>query len=163
MSDSLSVHGFKGIEIMNNTMFRMMELAQQGFYCSQILLWMGLEAQGKENPDLIRAMSALAGGLGFSGDICGAMTGGACLLGLYAGRGTAEEEENPRLALMVSELLDWFTGEYGEKFGGIRCDVILGDDPANRTKRCFELVVATYEKVKTLLLENGFDLAGKNS
>jgi len=131
---------------MNNTMLRMMELAQQGFYCSQILLWVGLEAQGKENPDLIRTMSALAGGLGFSGDICGALTGGACLLGLYAGRGTPEEEENPRLNLMIGELIEWFTGEYGEKFGGVRCEVILGEDPGNRTRRCFELVVATYEK-----------------
>ena len=56
---------------MNAEMIRMVELAQKGFYCSQILLQLGLEMQGKENPDLIRTMGALAGGLGFSGDVCG--------------------------------------------------------------------------------------------
>ena len=43
---------------------RMRELKQQGFFCSQILLILGMELQGKENPDLLRAMNALAGGMG---------------------------------------------------------------------------------------------------
>jgi C_GCAxxG_C_C family probable redox protein len=136
----------------------MIQLAQQGFHCSQILLLMGLEAQGKTNIDLIRAMAGLAGGLGFSGDVCGALTGGACLLGLYAGRGAPEEEDDPRLNVMVSELVEWFTGEYGEKYGGTRCEAILANDPNNRLTRCPSLVLGTYEKVRALLLENGFDL-----
>lgn len=143
---------------MTSDTIRMIELAQQGFYCSQILLFLGLEAQGKVDPDLIRAMSGLAGGLGFSGDVCGALTGGACLLGLYAGRGAQDEEEDPRLNLMVSELVDWFSKEFGELYGGIQCRVILDEDPRNRTTRCPTMVMGVYEKVKGLLLENGFDL-----
>ena len=139
---------------------RMIELAMQGFYCSQVLLFMGLDAQGKSNPDLIRAMSGLAGGLGFTGDTCGALTGGACLLGLYAGRGTPEEQEDEKLNLMISELVDWFSEEYGKLYGGIRCEIILGDDPGNRTSRCPNIVLGSYEKVKTLLSEYGFDLSG---
>lgn len=145
---------------MTSDTVRMVELAMQGFYCSQILLFMGLEAQGKSNPDLIRAMSGLAGGLGFIGDTCGALTGGACLLGLYAGRGTPEEQEDEKLNLMISELVDWFSEEYGKLYGGIRCEIILGDDPRNRTSRCPNMVLASYEKVKALLSEYGFDLSG---
>ena len=121
---------------MTDEMIRMMQLAGQGFYCSQVLLIMGLEAQGKSNPDLIRSMSGLAGGLGFTGDTCGALTGGACLLGLYAGKGTPEEQEDEKLNLMISELVDWFSEEYGKAFGGIRCENILGEDPRNRMVRC---------------------------
>ncbi|MGC9966877.1 MAG: DVU_1555 family C-GCAxxG-C-C protein [Syntrophobacteraceae bacterium] len=143
---------------MTNETVRMIELAGQGFYCSQILLLMGLETQGRSDPDLIRAMSGLAGGMGFSGDVCGALTGGACLLGLYAGRGTFHEEEDPRLNLMVTELVEWFSEQFGEMYGGIHCSVILDDDPRNRTARCPGLVVGVYEKVKGLLVENGFDL-----
>ena len=62
---------------------RMLELSGQGFYCAQILLILALEAEGKENPDLVRAMSGLNGGLGFSGNVCGALTGGCCLLGHF--------------------------------------------------------------------------------
>ena len=138
---------------------RMIELSQQGFHCSQILLFLGLEAQGKSDPDLIRAMNGLAGGLGFSGDICGALTGGVCLLGLYAGRGAPNEEEDPKLNLMITELVEWFSGEFGEIYGGITCSVILDDDPTNRTAVCPNLVAGVYEKVKSLLVENGFDLS----
>ena len=143
---------------MNDSSFRMIELAGQGFFCSQILIILGLEAQGKSNPDLVRAMTALAGGLGFSGDTCGALTGGACLLGLYAGRGTPEEEEDPKLNLMISELVEWFTQGNTELYGGIHCTDILAEDPANQKVRCPGIVMGTYEKAMSLLLENGYDL-----
>lgn len=145
---------------MTDEMMRMIELAQQGFHCSQILLQLGLEAQGKTDPDLIRAMGGLAGGLGFSGDVCGTLTGGACLLGLYAGKGSPQEDEDPRLNLMIGELVEWFSAEFGERFGGIVCRVILGDDAGNRTTRCPSLVVSVLEKVKALLAENGLDWTG---
>jgi C_GCAxxG_C_C family probable redox protein len=144
---------------MMDEQIRMLELAGQGFHCSQILLFLGLEAQGKKNPDLIRAMAGLAGGVGFSGDICGALTGGACLLGLYAGRGEPDEEEEAKLNLMINELMEWFTQEFSECYGGIHCGEILENDPRNQTSRCPRIVVGVYEKVKLLLVENGFDLA----
>jgi C_GCAxxG_C_C family probable redox protein len=145
---------------VNDETFRLITLAGQGFYCSQILLLMGLEAQGKSNPDLVRAVAGLAGGLGFTGDTCGALTGGACLLGLYAGKGLPEEPEDEKLNLMISELVDWFTEEFGKRHGGIRCETILGDDPRSRSTKCPSLTIGTYEKVKALLLEYGFDPTG---
>lgn len=148
---------------MTDEMLRMMELAQQGFYCSQILVMLGLEALGKQDPDLVRCMAALAGGLGFSGDTCGALSGGACLLALYAGRGTPEETEDPRLNLMIEELVEWFTQKFGEQYGGIRCEVILADDPANRSRRCPSLVLGTFEKAKDLLVANGYDWTGQGA
>ena len=144
---------------MDDTAFRMIELAGQGFQCSQILLTLGLEAQGKTNPDLIRVMNALAGGLGHSGDTCGALTGGACLIGLYAGRGTPDEEEDPHLNVMIQDLVVWFTQEFASCYNGIRCDEILGDDPTKLRTVCPKLVADTYAKVQAILLESGFDLA----
>lgn len=140
---------------------RMLELKQQGFYCSQILLIMGMELQGKENPDLVAAVHGLAGGIGFSGETCGALTGGACLLGLYAGKGTPEQEEDPRLLFMVEELVRWFKGDYGARYGGIRCDEIIGPGGREMGNRCPGIVAGTFQKVKELLIENGFDLAGE--
>ena len=139
---------------------RMMELAQQGFHCSDILVSMGLEAQGKVNPDAVRLASALAGGIGSSGDICGAFTGGACLLGLYAGRGAAEEEEDPRLQVMIAELMDWFSAEQKKRYGGIHCSEIIEDDPQKMPVRCPQIVVAVYRKVRAILDQHGFDLKG---
>lgn len=140
-------------------LLRMLELSSQGFHCSQILIRLGLEAQGKENPDLVRAMEGLAGGVGFCGDTCGALTGGACLLALYAGRGLPGEEPDPRLNLMISELHEWFSDEFASCYGGIHCSQILDDDPANQRARCPGIVTRTYDKVTSLLLDHDFDLS----
>jgi C_GCAxxG_C_C family probable redox protein len=136
------------------------QLKQQGFFCSQILMLMGLELQGKENPDLIRAANGLAGGLGFTGETCGALTGGACLLGLYAGKGRPQDEENLTLNPMVDELVTWFKDGYGQDYGSIRCEEIIGDNGKYMPARCPVMVAGTFQKVKEVLVENGFDLAG---
>lgn len=143
-----------------NDMDRMLELGRQGFFCSQILIIQGMELQGKDNPDLVRAMQGLAGGLGFTGETCGALTGGACLLGLYAGKGAPDEEENLNLMLMIGELVSWFKETYGPQYGGIRCETILDNDPSGRMSMCPALVAATLQKVKELLVEHGIDLSG---
>lgn len=135
-------------------------LSKQGFFCSQILILQGLQLMGKDNPDLVRAMQGLAGGVGFSGELCGALTGGAALIGLYAGRGTAEEEEDPRLLFMVEDLVKWFKKEYSEQFGGIRCDEIVNGSGLKMVQRCPILTAGVFKKVKELLVENGFDLSG---
>ena len=139
---------------------RLKELKQQGFYCSQILMIMGLELQGKTNPDLVRSMHGLTRGLGTTGEICGALTGGACLLGLYAGKGLPEEPEDPRIDFMVEDLVKWFKAEFIPRYGGIRCEEILNGNFQNQPARCPILVTETFHMVKELLVENGYDLSG---
>jgi hypothetical protein len=138
---------------------RMAELKVQGFLYSQILFIMGMELRGSENPDLVRGTQGLARGLGYSGEIYGSLTGGACLLGLYAGKGLPEEEEEPKLDFIAGDLVKWFKQEYQQVYGGIRCDDILGGRNINMAARCPAIVGATYQRVKELLVENGFDLS----
>jgi hypothetical protein len=95
-----------------------------------------------------------------AGETCGTLTGGACLLGLYAGKGTPAEEEDPRLLFMIEALVKWFKEGFGTQYGGITCHHILEDNPQNQFTRCPHLVAETYQKVKELLVENGFDLSG---
>ena len=139
---------------------RIRELKQQGFFCSQIIMIMGLEMQGKTNPELVRSMQGLSGGLGLSGEICGALSGGACLLGLYAGKGEPGEMQNLEFDPMVQQLVIWFKEMTLPKYGGIRCEEILEGDFSNQPERCPFLVAETFQKVKELLVENGYDLSG---
>lgn len=137
--------------------FRLFKLAAQGFCCSQILLILGLEEQGKDNPDLIRAMQGLCGGLGRSGRTCGALTGGICLLGLYAGRGSADEPPAGKLNTMVNELVAWFEEEYNS----IECADILDeslDSGAEYPVKCGSIVADTYVKVREILAANHADI-----
>lgn len=131
----------------------MFQMASQGFCCTQILLTLGLEAKGKENTDLIRAMQGLCGGMGRSGSTCGVLTGGACLIGLNAGKGTAIEQSHPKIHRMVQELLEWFE----ETYGTLECEEIIHyklEDGTAYPVKCGNIISATYDKVQEILAAN---------
>ncbi|SPF55539.1 Redox-active family protein [Candidatus Desulfosporosinus infrequens] len=130
--------------------FRMFQLATQGFCCSQIMLILGMDELGKENPDLIKAMQGLCGGIGRSGKTCGALTGGACLIGLNVGKGTPSEFGHAKINLMINELMEWFEGTQGS----IDCEGILDHslDAGNEYPvQCGNIVSATFSKVQEIL------------
>ena len=142
---------------MDQTMLRMMELDYKGYYCSQIILILALEAQGKSNPDLVRAMGGLAHGSNFEDGICGTLTGAACLLGLYAGKGSDDEHEDEQLKFMLKDLGDWFELTFARRYGDVTCEAIVGDRTEMR-QRCAEVVAETYGKVLELLGAGGYDV-----
>ena len=138
-------------------MLSILPLAQKGYCCSQIILLLGLEAQGSENPALIRAVSGLCHGIGGAGHTCGALTGAACLLGLYAGKGQQSEEENERLPLMLESLAHWFV-QYTSGFGGTACTDILGESATQPDHNiCGRLIADTMDQTLAILVDNGFD------
>ena len=143
---------------MNGQSFRMFELATHGFGCSQILIQIALEEQKRGNPDLVRAMTGLLSGMG-CGRVCGALTGACCVLGLYAGKGSTEEREDPEFNLMLHELVDWFEALYIARYGSIECAAIVGDDPKLRLARCPEIVAETFCKVQEILSNHQYDLS----
>jgi hypothetical protein len=142
---------------LDQIQLRMMELSYLGYYCSQILLILGLEGQGKSNPDLIRTVGGLANGCGFAGGPCGTLTGAACLLSLYAGKGTDDEYQDEALTYMLRDLGEWFTKTYGERYGDTTCDTIVGDQTEMR-QRCGAIVAETYAKTMELLTAGGYDV-----
>lgn len=142
---------------MDDMFLQMMSMARQGFFCSQIIVKMALELEGKENPDLVRAMGGLIGGMGFSGGVCGCLTGGACMIGLFASKGDPDELEDSRANEMVQELVKWFEEEIGGKYSSINCRDILEGDPTNQTKRCPQIVERTFEKALNILSDRGYE------
>ena len=132
---------------------KMLDLSNKGFFCSQILLMLALEEEEKENPDLIRAMGGLCGGMGYSGGICGALTGGVCLLGYYLCKGEEDELDDERANEKIAKLVRWFEEEIGSEYGGKDCAVILDGNPTHKLTRCPKIVERTYEKAMELLAE----------
>ena len=141
---------------MNEYDLDILRLHTQGFCCAQIIAQMALETQGVENPGLVRAMSGLCMGFSSPQGACGALTGAACLIAYYAGKGTAAEEPDDRLPLMLSELVEWFEGHTAERFGGISCSAIVPDGRPDASV-CGGLVSGCYGKVLTILVENGIN------
>ena len=142
----------------NDIVKKMIPLSQKGYCCSQILFLLALESRGGTNPDLVRSMAGLCNGLGYSGEICGALTGAACLIAFFAGKGSDEEQENDRFILMVSELVEWFEQRIGSRYNGIKCDDILGEGGMQKPdlRICASIIADTYTVAKTILEENGY-------
>jgi hypothetical protein len=145
---------------MNNSSFRIIQLAAKGYCCSQIVMLLALETQGRENPEMVRAIAGLCMGAGNSGGICGIFTGAVCVLALYGAKGADTENETDKLPLMYAELSEWFEQSACGVYGGTSCTDIIGEDmPRPRPDRCGRLLVDTWSRVQDILLENGFDPA----
>ena len=147
---------------MNDDSLRVMDLAMKGYQCSQILMALALEAQGKENEDLLRAMSGLLGGMA-CGKTCGALTGGCSVLGFYAGWGTPNTEADERLAAMLADFVEWFECEFKQRYGGIECAEIVGGDMRNKMARCPGIVTESFARLKQILAEYDYDFDRPNS
>ena len=142
-------------------MIRMLQLSQKGYTCSQIIIMLGLEVRGETNPGLVRVSAGLAYGCGSGRGSCGALTGGCCLLALYAGKGSDEEQESDRFSLMLQELTDWFAERTGGNDDAMSCEMIVGEaGPAASRQRCGAIVADTYAKVMEILAANGIDPMG---
>ena len=75
-----------------------------GYHCSQMIMIMTLETIGEENPQLVKALGGLGGGIGYCGDTCGCLTGGACAIGYFLGNLAPEEKEDEQMKPAVQEL-----------------------------------------------------------
>ena len=134
---------------MPDDLNRLRQYLREGQCCAVALVRMGLDLTGSENPQLLQAVSGLCGGVQ-DGQLCGALTGAACLLNLVDPAGAN--------ASMVPELAQWFRAAMGEEFGGCACDDIVGGDARLKRERCPAIVEATWLEAKQILRNHGHDI-----
>ncbi len=134
-------------EKMERDILRLNELLLSGRCCAQALTALGLELRGEENEQLLTAAAALCQGIR-SGMTCGALTGAAMMMNLFAPEDAMRE--------LIPELTQWFKETYGEAYGSADCDAILEGNPANRA-RCPGIVENTYRRARELLEDAGVD------
>ena len=123
-------------------------LRQSGLCCSQILVKLVLGDLGRDNPDLVRGVAALCFGSGKPEGSCGILTGAALALSLCLGGDPGREQASPELPLLLGELVDWFTAQTENAYGGIRCGEILAASP--NKQGCTLLLIATLEKLRSM-------------
>ncbi len=144
---------------MNPILLELLPLIKQGYCCSQLLMHLVLQGAGHENSQLIRAMHGLCFGMGGTEGPCGLLTGGACVLACFAGKGQDNEDAHPNFSPMVNEYHQWFI-EYVQCSG--LCHAVMENlghilqDDTNITKehehlRCGQLLGICWEKILELL------------
>ncbi len=141
---------------MSDISMDLLKYGGMGYSCAQILALLALDLQDRDAPELVRAMAGLGHGLGHSGETCGALLGGCAVLGLYAGKGADHEQSNPRLPLMVAELVGWFRESCCAGCGGVGCRDILGDESPD-LQRCGCLVGDVFTHCLAILDAEGID------
>jgi C_GCAxxG_C_C family probable redox protein len=115
------------------------------------------------NPELIKAVGALGGGIASSGKVCGILTGGVVFLSSLYGKETPEGRDHPRMWRLTYKLNKKFE-ELAREYGGVDCrDIARVDwkdreavksfysDPAGRRSICRRLVGETARALGEIL------------
>lgn len=117
---------------------KIFNLKLKGYCCSQMVMEIGLENLGIENPQLVNSMAGLCEGVK-CGSICGAASAAVCLM--YLADAKAAESG------LVQEYLDWFE----DLFGTLNCNELIGNDPMTKLEKCPTIVEATMNMMEELL------------
>ncbi len=151
------------------------ELFTQRLHCSQVLAMVGLEKLGIEDPSVIKALGAFGGGIGGTGNICGALVGAASVIGSLYSRSSLEEKENPRMWAATKAVMKNFE-ELAAPHGGINCCQIARvnwmdrdqvkdfyGNSESRRQHCLKVVGDTAKALGELLEQEAEYMAAKNA
>lgn len=144
---------------MEDISLRLLQHASSGLCCSQIMLALALEEQGRENHELVRAMAGLCNGLGDCSGQCGVLLGGLCLISMHTAASGPQDPEDQRLPMLLQTFADWFREELCAAYGGCSCAQILGPENCGRPdqEKCGGLLVAAYGRCLEIMVEHGID------
>ncbi|XOF35015.1 MAG: C-GCAxxG-C-C family protein [Candidatus Electrothrix sp. YB6] len=146
---------------------RAVELFAQGFHCSQAVLCACAELfqEKAPSPELIAAMAPFAGGMGSSGQVCGALSGALAAIGFTLGKTAPEQDNHPKMGGISHAMVQKFA-EITEQYGGINCSDIAGvdwkdwkavhtfrNDPNSTRRHCVQVVRETSNCLYDLITE----------
>lgn len=138
------------------------EYHQRGFNCCESVLLGLCEEMKVESPLIPQIATGFGGGIGHTGDICGAITGAVLALGIRFGRKDPQDTTTrDRLYLLVESFLE----EVKSTLGYIDCFDLIGVRlnteeglkkyrEENLREKC-RLIVTTVEGIAKRYLESG--------
>ncbi|MDR3629371.1 MAG: C-GCAxxG-C-C family protein [Desulfocapsaceae bacterium] len=152
---------------------RAVALFKQGMHCSQVLVTVGLEKLGIDDPGIVKAMGAFGGGVGGTGNICGSLVGAVSVIGRLYSRASLENKENPRMWAATKAVMKNFEN-LSAPHGGINCSQIARVDwmdrdqvkefygnPESRRQHCVTMVGETAKALGDLLDQEAEIMAAK--
>ena len=147
------------------------ELFKERMHCSQAVAIPGLEKLGVNDPSVIRALGSFGGGIGGTGNVCGALVGAVSIIGSLYSRSSLEEKENPRMWGATKAVMKKFQ-DLTAQYGSINCGQIAQvnwmdrdevknfyGNPESRRQHCIRVVGETAFALGEILEQE----AAKNS
>lgn len=147
---------------MSDKIDQSVELFRQGYNCAQAILIAYGEQFGLDRETALRLALGLEGGLGRTGEVCGAVSGACLVLGLEAGE--QEDASGPEGRKLARRRVREFTRKFRERYGAVACRQLLGSDlsthagmMAARGKRAFSRKCPEYVTAAAEILEEMLD------
>ncbi len=97
---------------------------KSGYNCAQSMIYSFAEEANIDKSIALKLATGFGGGLGRTGNVCGAVTGGILILGLMFGRG--EDEDKIKQEKTYQYVRD-FIEKFKAKYGTIECRKLLDD------------------------------------
>lgn len=108
------------------------DFMHQGYSCSQSVVLAFASELGIAQDVLLRIASGFGGGMGRTGNVCGAVSGAVMVIGLKSGYSSPEDKAGKeKLYDMVAE----FHKKFQEIYGAVDCPALLGYNLANPDDR----------------------------
>ena len=125
----------------------------RGFNCAESIFLAFREIAAPDlSEDMVRIATPFGGGIGRSGCLCGALSGGVIILGAARGRTTPE---TPRKESY--ELSSEFHNRFKSEFGATCCRVLVKDKFGSKEQgeRCYQIITGSAELLMKFLVEKG--------
>jgi C_GCAxxG_C_C family probable redox protein len=141
------------------------ELFRQGHNCAQAILLTYSSRFGLERELALRLALGLGGGLGRTGEVCGAVSGACLVLGLESGEHA--DASSPKSRKLARDRVRQFSSAFRERYGAVACRELLGVDLGKTagmavargrgviSRRCPDIVEAAATILEEMLGPNG--------
>lgn len=104
---------------------RAVALFQSGYNCAEAMLRAAAEELGRDPNTVSSLATGLGGGVGRTGNLCGALTGGVLALGLAVGRESPTDTDRKEVAYAQARLLE---ARFEAAHGTLNCRELIGLD-----------------------------------
>jgi C_GCAxxG_C_C family probable redox protein len=114
----------------------------QGFNCSQAVFSALAESRGLERALALKIASPFGGGIGRTGETCGAVSGALMALGLQLGFSEPDPQAKEQMYALARE----FMHRFQEQYGALACKALIGldlSDPEDLQKAREQAVFTT--------------------
>jgi C_GCAxxG_C_C family probable redox protein len=101
------------------------ECFNNGFSCSQAIFSTFCEEYGLDKTTALKIATSFGGGMGHTGETCGAVTGAFMLFGLIYGRYRADDKDSKE---KTYSLVQEFTDRFKKINGSVKCTELIGYD-----------------------------------
>ena len=131
---------------------------QEGFSCSQAVFSAYADEMGLDRDTALKIAGGFGGGMGRTGQTCGAVTGAIMAIGLkYGATNAADKETKEKVYALVKE----FSDRFKVRHEGVTCKDLLGVDIGTAEGHKIAQEQKLYGTVCTKLVKDAAEIVGE--